>query len=196
MGVPSLKINLMSLLKKTESDPRRRNAFAPILRLDAVKREIGMRVIDAIIDRTLAGKDKNGKPFDKYSKEYKKSLMFRIYKGGETRPNLKLTGDMQNAIDVMKITDTGVEINFNDDLEGSKAEGHVYGRGTLKGHKRNFWGLPDDKTMETIMKEAIKSQNLELESILAQQLEIPEITVNVPTEEGNEEVEYLEMING
>jgi hypothetical protein len=60
------------------------------------------RVVDFIRDRTEAGLDKNNYKFPKYSKSYIKSLDFRIARKSSGKVNLRLTGDMMAAMDVLK----------------------------------------------------------------------------------------------
>ena len=167
MAVKPLKVNLKQLLESYTNDRAKQRAITPVLKKPEVKRELAMQIIDAIVERTLSGKDKNNKDFKPYKthkgqpwKDYVNSLIFKIYKGGKRKPDLKLTGNMLTAIDAVKIGLNDIEIGFNDKQEADKAEGHVLGTGGHGGLPvRDFWGLPDKKTMDAILEDVIKGYN-------------------------------------
>jgi hypothetical protein len=143
----------MTLLNKVESNKRIVKALTPLLKKPDIKKEIGRRIIDAIKERTQSGLDKNEKEFKKYSKDYIKSPIFKIWGKSASNVNLLLTGDMQANIDVVKVTGNTVEIGFTDSLEEAKAEGHIKGANYLP--VRNFWGLPNASALELIMLDVI-----------------------------------------
>ena len=136
---PTIKIDVISLLHNVGLSNKEINAFTPIVKQSAVMNEIGIRSVDKILDNTLEGYDKNGKKFKKYSKSYRDSTKFKIYKGSKRTPDLKLTGNMQSDMDVLSSSSTTVTIGFSDSEEGSKAQGHILGAGHLP--KRDFFGL-------------------------------------------------------
>jgi hypothetical protein len=159
MATLKLNFDLAKLIQEVEPDRKRRVAFTPYLSNDSLKREFGRRMVDTIIERTLDGKDKSGKAFKKYAKSYKESLAFKIY-GKSNSVNLKLTGEMQSAIDVIKVGKTTVTIGFVDDNEELKALGHVNGANYLP--VRDFWGVsPEDQY--TALKSIIKDIEAEVE---------------------------------
>lgn len=161
MAVKPLVVNLQTLLSEYAKDKNNTRgiikAMTPVLKNPAVKREIAMQMIDLIIDRTLSGKDKKGKDFKGYSDSYKKSLIFKIYKGRKSKPDLKLTGNMQGAIDIVKISGDKIEIGFNDQTEELKAEGHIKGANALP--IRDFWGLPTLDEQKKIIESVVKDYN-------------------------------------
>jgi len=157
----------MKLLTTTTNSKPLIKALTPILKKEEVKKEIGRRIIDAIRERTQAGFDKDGDKFKGYSKSYKESTLFKIWKGSQRTVDLILTGDMQANIDVVNITSNGCEIGFIDEKEELKAEGHIKGANYLP--RRNFWGLPDKETLTKIMNSVIKDYS---DSNLESQLEI------------------------
>jgi hypothetical protein len=144
----------MKLLRQVETNPKVIKALTPIVKQDDVKKEIGRRIIDAIRERTQSGKDKDGERFKKYSVAYKKSAIFDIWGKSASQVNLVLTGDMQANMDVTKVTATGVELGFTSEKESEKAEGHIKGANHLP--VRNFWGLPTEKQLDSIMRDVIK----------------------------------------
>ena len=149
----TLKLDLISLVKSAAgSDRDKAQAYIEALRDSDVKREFGKRCIDSIIDRTLSGVDKNGKGFKKYSQAYKKSDVFKIY-GKTNTVNLKLTGEMQAAIDVINVSPRTVTIGFISDTENDKAHGHVNGSNYLP--VRDFWGI-SEKEQIAILKDTLK----------------------------------------
>lgn len=154
--VGKLKVNIIGLAREVVDDPRKMRAIKPYLMRDDVKWEIGKKIIDEIVARTLGGKDKNNSGFASYSKAYKASDEFAIY-GKSSSVNLKLTGSMLAAIDVTKITPFGVQIGFVSSMEERKAAGHVWGQNPNRMPIRDFWGLPDKKTMRKIIDDAVKT---------------------------------------
>ena len=157
-----LTFDLMDLLNSTETRANQK-ALASFVKRDAIKREFGNRVIDAIKARTLSGKDKKNKTFvgakdkaaGKYSDMYKSSLEYKVY-GKTDKVNLKLTGQMQASMTVVGTTATGVSIDFVSDAQAKKARGHINGAGPLP--VRDFWGL-DKKGQMKILKSVIKDFN-------------------------------------
>lgn len=148
-----LKINVIKLAKQAAgSNPAKQDAYISALS-DGVKREFGKRCIDFILERTNNGKDKNGQAFKRYSEAYKKSDTFKIYGKDPGTVNLKLTGAMQSAIDVLEVTPQTVTLGFVDQEENDKAHGHVNGSNKLP--KRDFWGI-NEKEQAKILKETIK----------------------------------------
>jgi len=149
-----LSFDLMDLLNSTESAEASKR-LAPFVKRDAIKREFGNRVIDEIKDRTLGGKDKNDNGFTPYSKAYKQSLEFKVF-GKGSKPNLKLTGQMQASINVVGTTSTTVSIGFISKEQEDKATGHINGSGPLP--VRDFWGIKKEDQVK-ILKSVIKDFN-------------------------------------
>jgi hypothetical protein len=143
-------------MRKIVTDPRKRRALTPILKQRDVQLEIGKRIVDVIEERTLKGFDKDGENFAPYSKAYRQSDTFKIFKGGKRKPNLKLSGEMLASVDVVKLTSTGVEIGFVDDEQEDKASGHVKGDNPNRMPIRDFWGLPDRETLTNIIDGAVR----------------------------------------
>lgn len=154
-GNPKLQIDLIEVLHRIESDTRKIRAITPIIKREDVKQEFGARIVEEILKRTNKGVDKDDKGFKSYSKTYRQSDIFKIYKGRKLKPDLKLTGEMQSSLNVVKTTATGVIISFIDQEDGSKARGHIVGDNPNKMPIRDFFGLPDED-IEKIMNETIK----------------------------------------
>lgn len=182
--LPNLVINVVDVLKST-TDTARLRAFLPIVKSDAVKREIGLRAIDMINARTESGRDKKGTPFKGYSKAYKESDTFKIY-GKTNKVNLRLSSAMRSDIDVVKINPNSVEIGFTDSEQSAKGHGHVHGGGYKRSLPvRDFWGLPEQKEIESIIKSTIRDNEA-----LA---EIPDLTQAV---EANQDVTFFDLFLG
>jgi hypothetical protein len=166
--VPVLKFNLIEVLRNVESDPRRRKAISPFLKDERVKVEFGNRVIDRIIERMDDGMgvkesgDKfSNKPFLKYKESYIDSTIFKIYKGGNTKVNLELTGAMKASMSVLNTSAQGVTIGFDDYDEGRKARGHIMGDNkALRGRVRDFFGLPN-KDIKEIMEQVVRESQVD-----------------------------------
>ena len=160
MALKNLKVDIITEMRKVVKDPRKRRALTPTLKKSEVKIEIGERIIELMIERTLNGNDKRGNKFKAYSKSYPKTDNYKIYKSGDSNPNLKLTGDMLASVDVVKVNPNGIEIGFKRDakLQKLKAEGHVEGKAGKRGWAlpiRDFWGLPQGKDMEKLIDETV-----------------------------------------
>ena len=154
-----LRFDLMDLLNDSDLSSEKKRALSPFVKRTPIQREFGRRVINKIKDRTQSGKDKRNKTFvpNFYSKQYRESLEFRIH-GKSSRPvTLKLTGEMQASIAVVKTDRTGVTIGFVSRAQDQKATGHVRGSGDLP--QRDFWGLPV-KDQVKILKGVIKDFNV------------------------------------
>lgn len=180
MALKNLKVDVIAEMKKVVKNPKKQRALTPILKQPDVKLEIGRRVVDDIVNRTLGGFDKNERKFKKYSSSYRKSDVFKIYKGSKRNVDLKLTGAMLSSIDVVKITRTGFEIGFvrNMPKQKLKAQGHVEGANFLP--IRDFWGLPDRENMEKLIDTVVRDTldaSLENQLLLFDQLDNLDISV-------------------
>lgn len=112
----------------------------------AERLEIADLVIEFIVDRTLSGKDKDGKPFkkspgarrgEKYSKSYVDSLDFKNAGKSPSDINLQLSGDMLAALAMLDEKDGKIVVGYEkgSDEEG-RAEGNILG---------SYGGDPDPK---------------------------------------------------
>ncbi len=112
---------------------------------DAEREAIAIEVIDRIVKRTKGGKDKNGRPFAPYSQEYRHSLAFKNAGKSET-PDLTLSGDMLDSIQLLSNSDGKVEIGFEDgNIRGT------FGHSSPVGPKRDFLGI-SSKELSSILK--------------------------------------------
>ena len=142
-----------------------RNKARPLISDMGIKRLYGIEVIDRIVERTEAGKDKNNEKFQAYSDAYKKSLEFKVY-GKSSKVNLTLSGEMLTSMAPEEGSGQKVVIEFVDDTNNDKAHGHIHGtkikKGKNKGEthlpKRDFFGLPKEEE-EAILKKVIKESN-------------------------------------
>lgn len=114
---------------------------------------IAVEVIDKIIKRTKQGLDKNGQPFEGYSKAYKDSLNFKIA-GKSSKVDLTLSGDMLDSIKILNNAGRSVEIGFEEGSEeNGKADGNIrgtYGKPRPVGPPRPFLGI-SDKELKAIL---------------------------------------------
>lgn len=104
-------------------------------------------MIERIVERTDQGRDKEGKAFAKYSKDYINSLDFKVAGKGKT-PNLQLSGDMLASIKLLDSTRNWIEIGFEKGTEeNGKADGNIrgtYGQSSPVGPARDFLGITDN----------------------------------------------------
>jgi len=162
-------------MKRVVKEPKKQRALTKFLNQSNIKLEIGRQIAEAIVDRTLEGVDKNGKDFKAYKKSYIKSDDFKIYGKKSSDVNLKLTGAMLSAIEVVKLTPTGVVIWINDSKERKKASGHIYGDNPNKMPIRDFWDLPNDYELEAIFDDVVSNSISEIEAIS----EVIETSLNI-----------------
>jgi hypothetical protein len=153
-----LKIDLVKTSNEDALD-----TFIPVVTKSAFMTEFGNRVIERMQERCEVGVDKEGHPFAKYSTSYVKSHEFEVYGKQKSEVNLKLSGDMRAAIEVVDNTAREVVIGFTVQVENDKASGHINGAGHLP--VRDFWGLPKKdlkEIMETMLVEYADSGELTL----------------------------------
>lgn len=156
---PKYELDLIEIFDRAYSDEDQelQDKIKPLLRNSTIKTTYGQRVIDEIVDRTQKNHiDKNGKSLGVYSKTYKDSLIFEIYKGNEREVNLTLTGEMLSSLR-NKPKGSMIIINLDGNNNRAKAQGHITGRYGKKGRSnpRDFLGLPE-KLEAKLLKETIK----------------------------------------
>jgi phage gpG-like protein len=113
----------------------------------------GQDVINEIVQRTLQGKSVTGKDLRNYSDSYSQSLKFKAFGKSQNNPNMKLTGDMLDLLDVTQIQGNKVTIGWTQSEQNAKAFGHISG---MQGHKfldgkvpkREFFGLNNSETKQ------------------------------------------------
>jgi hypothetical protein len=150
----TLKFNLSDIMQQGFTDGQRR-VLTPSISSTGIKVQFARRAIEAILERTNQGKDKNNKSFKPYSTRYKKSREFKIY-GKTSRVNLKLSGEMQASIHPGRSSGQTVTIAITDPEQVGKARGHINGSGPLP--VRDFWGL-SMKDQVSILKEIFRVEN-------------------------------------
>lgn len=107
------------------------------------KQQMAADIVDFIRFRTLSGYDKNNNPFPKYTKDYAET------KGvGRGDVDLKLTGEMLDAIKIMYIGKDYIEIGIDGrSKNAAKAEGNIlgtYGQALpIPGKQRDFLGITE-----------------------------------------------------
>ena len=115
------------------------------------RKDLAFAILEFIRDRTEAGKDKNNKAFKKYTNAYKDSVDFSIA-GKSSKPNLKLSGDMLDDLDLLSDKKGQLLIGYENGSENNgKADGNITGSyGQANGNKkyaRDFLGItPRDLT--------------------------------------------------
>lgn len=128
------------------------------------KLDVADRVIEFILRRTENGKDKNNKNFPKYSKEYAKSLDFRIAGKSKGQVNLTLSGDMLAAVELLnpEVSRNMLKIGIpaSDTENTAKAEGNIkgsYGGSPNPRKARDFLGIkPSDlrKIIDNVLEDS------------------------------------------
>lgn len=111
---------------------------------------LGLEIIDHIIDRSKAGKDKKDNPFPKYSEGYTKSFDFKLAGKNKNKVDLTLSGEMLNSLEILNHNSGEITIGIprGDELNNAKAEGNIKGTyGSKKANPskaRDFMGISKD----------------------------------------------------
>lgn len=95
-------------------------------------------VLDTITSRTRDGKDKNGRRFARYSKEYVDSLEFGVFGKSSGNVNLTLSGDMLGFMDALDTSGDIFTFGWDETLQNEKAANHIQG---VTVPKRDFFDL-------------------------------------------------------
>lgn len=149
-----LEISLPALARQTISDKRLLSSITPLFSDFGFKQEFGKRIVDEIVKRTESGIDKKDNAFKPgYSTIYKKSTIFKIFKGAKRTVDLHLTGEMLADLDVIKVNRNSIVLGFPSTEQEAKAHGHINGGNNLP--VRDFFGLPISEQSK-ILTETIK----------------------------------------
>lgn len=140
----------------------------------AQREAVASEVIDFIVERSKAGKDKNNKPFPGYSDEYKASKEFKIAGKSPGKVNLTLSNQMLNSVKLLRHERGKIIIGHdrNDKFVNAKAEGNIkgtYGQSSpIPGKQRDYLGI-DSKNLKKIEKrfdlENVRTTRERLENI-------------------------------
>lgn len=119
-----------------------------------LREAIGQALIDTIIGRTQSGRNVNGRTFTKYSDSYKEAT------GKKDPPNLTLSSDMLESLDVIKVTNEFITIAIAQSDQTPKAFNHDQGD-TLP--RREFLGI-QKRELKSIASKFKKSEITEEET--------------------------------
>lgn len=118
--------------------------IVPIEASDPIKADIGSYLVEQILNNCASGVDINGDDFAELSPKYKAKKESIT---GENKANMRLTGDMLDAL-TFEITDKGVKVVVKGEDQAAKADGHNNFSGKSKlPTKRQFLAdkeLPED----------------------------------------------------
>jgi hypothetical protein len=133
------------------------------------RRAIAAEIIQRITERTRdEGKDKNNRAFKGYSESYKGSLDFKIA-GKGSKVDLTLTGEMIDAIELLKASKGSIEIGYQkgDPING-KVEGNrlgTYGKPQPVAPPRDFLGITKSDLQEILRRYPIRNEDRRSESV-------------------------------
>lgn len=100
-------------------------------------------IIEQIVERTADNRDVNGKRFPNYSSSYANSLDFKIAGKSKGDPNLRLSGDMLDSIQLLDNKPGYITIGYNEGTpENDKA---AWAETTDNGVARRFLGVSDSE---------------------------------------------------
>lgn len=153
---PKYVLDLRKILSNAYEDESLKNKLRRDIATPEFKRLYGQRVVDEIVTRTQNHKDKDSDTLGTYSKAYRESQIFQIYKQGETKVNLTLRGDMLNSIVHDADSKYKIIVNLLED-QRDKARGHITGILGKNGRAkpRDFLGLPSN-IEEKLFKDTMK----------------------------------------
>jgi len=160
---------------------------------------IAAEIISHIRQRTLSGKDVNGRSFPKYSTSYTKSVDFKAAGKSKNQVNLRLSGDMLAYMEIVKNQRGKLVIGYGDgNPEAGKAEGNnigSYGGDPKPSKARRFLGI-DPKTLSAILaKYPLRDEarrEARTEAVLRAQEEVDEFAEQVQVE-GLDEKDYKKL---
>jgi hypothetical protein len=127
------------------------------------RKKIAAELIDVMITRSEqgmgvygSGKNLTKRKFPKYSKMYIESLDFKIAGKSPGSVNLKLSGDMLAAIDLLEDRETKLVIGFEEGSEeNSRADGNIrgaYGGSPNPRKARPFLGVTAEELESVLSK--------------------------------------------
>jgi len=89
---------------------------------------LGTELADKVRKRTSGGKDVDGSSFKDYTRKYanrKAGGKFKRQTSYSTTPDLKLTGDLHAALQVVEATDFHVDVGWSDSESSTKIYGNA-----------------------------------------------------------------------
>jgi hypothetical protein len=133
------------------SEPQKKKRFNLPRDFDNTDRsKAASLIIDRIVQRTTNNLDSDGKRFKNYSEAYAESLEFKIAGKSKNDPNLTLSGDMLNSIQVIESNPGYVTLGYNEGTpENDKA---TWAERSDNGPARKFLGLTE-KELDQIVSE-------------------------------------------
>lgn len=133
---------------------------------------IAVDIIRYVRERTLNGKGPGNKAWSgaagKYSKEYMSSLNFRIGRKDKGKVNMKLSGDMLEAITLLNQRKGKIVYGLDEgDDNAGKAEGNIrgtYGNSSpIAGKARPFLDITEKELKQILSKYPLKDREASLE---------------------------------
>lgn len=146
------------------------------------RQAIGLEIVRYIRERTLEGKGPGDKRWSgeagKYSDAYVKSLNFRIGRKSKGKVNLKLEGDMLEAITILEQRKGKIKYGVDEGSDqAGKVEGNVrgtYGNSSpIPGKKRPFLDITQEELKKILSKYPVRDEvarTERTESILSSKL--------------------------
>jgi hypothetical protein len=115
--------------------------------------DIGGAIVDYIVKRAGDNKGIGGKALPApYSEEYASSPEFKQFGKSKNKVNMRLTGDMLNAVDVLGFDGSVLTVGIEND-QAPKAHGHMTGKdGQVPAMKREWFGLTKPELKEITSK--------------------------------------------
>lgn len=171
---PTFKIDLLKVLDNAFTSDELKDKLRPFISKTEFKQIYGQRVVDRIVERTQDSKGAQVKKIEEasgewdsgtpsrtvglgsYSTSYRNSLIFKIYKEGEKKVNLTLTGEMLASLNPVNGRYT-ITVELEGENNKAKAQGHITGKygKTGKSDPRPFLFLPT-KEVSQIFVDSLK----------------------------------------
>jgi len=127
---------------------------------------VAEEVLSFIRKRTAKQLDKENNRFPRYTKEYTESLDFKNAGKSKGNVNLKLSGDMLAAMDLLSHRKGSILVGFeNGTPENARADGNIrgtYGQSESTGKVRDFLGITPEDVNKILKRQSVR-QRLELD---------------------------------
>lgn len=102
--------------------PNTYTAFVDPRYTESERKQLGVAIVDFIVERTKRGDGVGGVPFkSKYSPNYVKTAEFKIADKSPKDVNLTLTGDMLDSVEVLETSTGRIKIGFVSKGENDKS---------------------------------------------------------------------------
>lgn len=191
MGKPTL-LKGLNLSEMSQTVDLREITGVDLSARPGLKEAIGQALIDKMKDRTASNEFvKIDSGAQRYSDSYAESDEFKARGKSKGNVNMKLTGDMLSALEVLETSGNSIKLGFDDPEEREKAGGHNRGDNKVL-PLRQFFGLRQSEVKEVIGRFSSEIQETKK---LNQRTEVQGETTRSRFESARSILDFLRSIN-